>query len=94
MNKNALQDIQQALNAIRAEIERVYKETKLAVLEFMLGASNNLLPLVKKMAKPETKIVTHTVAVPKTRIAKKPRQPQTQTPKSVSEPKDLALVRP
>ena len=30
MNKSALQDIQQALNAIRGEIERVDDETKWA----------------------------------------------------------------
>ena len=36
MNKSALQDIQQALNAIRSEIERVDDETKWAALELML----------------------------------------------------------
>ena len=33
MNKSALQDIQQALNAIRGEIERVDDDTKWAALE-------------------------------------------------------------
>jgi hypothetical protein len=39
MNKSALQDIQQALNAIRSEIERVDDETKWAALELMFGTS-------------------------------------------------------
>ena len=70
MNKSALQDIQQALNAIRGEIKRTDDETKWAVLELMLSTSNNVVALAKKMAKPETKTVTRTVAVPKTKIVK------------------------
>ena len=70
MNKSALQDIQQALNAIRSEIERVDDETKWAALELMLGTSSSVVALAKKMAKPETKTVTRTVAVPKTKIVK------------------------
>ena len=62
MNKSALQDIQQALNAIRGEIERVDDETKWAALELMLSTSSSVVALAKKMAKPETKTVTRTVA--------------------------------
>jgi hypothetical protein len=40
----------------------------------MLGTSSSVVALAKKMAKPETKIVTSTVAVPKTKIVK--QQPQ------------------
>ena len=70
MNKSALQDIQQALNAIRGEIERVDDETKWSALELMLSTSSSVVALAKKMAKPETKTVTRTVAVPKTKIVK------------------------
>ena len=48
MNKSALQDIQQALNAIRGEIERVDDETKWAALELMLGTSSSVVALAKK----------------------------------------------
>ena len=51
MNKSALQDIQQALNAIRSEIERVDDETKWAALELMLGTSRSVVAFAKKMAK-------------------------------------------
>ena len=68
MNKSALQDIQQALNAIRSEIECVDDETKWAVLELMLGTSSSVVALAKKMTKPQTKTVTRTVAIPKTKI--------------------------
>ena len=92
MNKSALQDIQQALNAIRGEIERVDNETKWAALELMLGTSSSVVALAKKMAKPETKTVTRTVAVPKTKIVKQQTPPQT-TPKDTGRT-DFAPIRP
>ena len=91
MNKSALQDIQQALNAIRGELERVDDETKWAALELMLSTSNSLVALAKNMAKPETKTVTRTVAVPKTKIVKQQTPPQT-TPKD-TERTDFTPIR-
>ena len=90
MNKSALQDIQQALNAIRSEVEHVDDETKWAALELMLSTSNSVVALAKKMAKPET--VTRTIAVPKTKIVKQQTPPQT-TPKDI-ERTDFAPIRP
>jgi hypothetical protein len=55
MNKSALQDIQQALNAIRSEIERVDDETKWAALELMLSTSNSVVALAKKDGKTRNK---------------------------------------
>ena len=69
-NKSALQDIKQALNAIRSEIELVNYETKWAALELILGTISSLVALAKKMAKPDTKTVTRVVAVFKTKIVK------------------------
>ena len=92
MNKSALQDIQQALNAIRGEIERLDDETKWAALELMLSTSSSVVALAKKMAKPETKTVTRTVAVPKTKIVKQ-QTPQQATPKD-TERTDFAPIRP
>ena len=92
MNKSTLQDIQQALNAIRSEIERVDDETKWAALELMLSTSSSVVALAKKMAKPETKTVTRTIAVPKTKIVKQEPQQQT-TPKDTGRT-DLTPIRP
>ena len=92
MNKSALQDIQQALNAIRGEIERVDDETKWAALELMLGTSTSLVALAKKMAKPETKTVTRTVAVPKTKIVK--QEPQQQATPKDTKRTDFTPIRP
>ncbi|MDB9877699.1 hypothetical protein OAC79_02810 [Amylibacter sp.] len=74
MNKSTLQDIQQTLNAIRGEIERVDDETKLAALELMLGTSNSVIALAKKMATPETKTVTRTVSIMQAKVVKQPQQ--------------------
>ena len=92
MNKSALQDIQQALNAIRGEIGRADDETKWAALELMLGTSSSVVALAKKMAKPETKTVTRTVAVPNTKIVK--QQPQQQAAPKDAEQTDFTPIRP
>ena len=92
MNKGALQDIQQALNAIRSEIERVDDETKWAALELMLGTSSSVVALAKKMAKPETNTVTRTIAAPKTNIIK--QEPQQQTTPKDTERTDFTPIRP
>ena len=59
MDKSALQDIQQALNVMRGEIERVYDETKWAALELMLGASSSVVALAKKLARNQKQRLSH-----------------------------------
>ena len=95
MSKEALRDIQQALNAIRSEIERVDDATKWAALELMLSTSASVVALSKKMAEPETRTVRRTVAVPKTKIIKQPppKQQQQATPKD-TERTDFSPIRP
>ena len=92
MNKSTLQDIQQALNALRSEIERVDDETKWAALELMLGTSSSVVALAKKVAKPETKTFTRTVAVPKPKIVK--QEPLQQTAPKDTERTDFEPIRP
>ena len=92
MNKSALQDIQQALNAIRSEIERVDDETKWAALELMLASSSSIVALAKKITRPKTKTVTRTIAVPKTKIVR--QEPQHQTTPKDTERTDLTPIRP
>ena len=92
MNKSTLQDIQQALNTICSEIEGVDDETKWAALELMLSTSSSVVALSKKMKKPETKTVTRTVAVPKTKIVKQQTPPQTTS--KDTERTDFTPIRP
>ena len=79
MNKTALQDIQKALNIIRNQIDVVDTETKWAALELMIASSASVVALAKKMTKPDTKTVTRTISIPKTKIIKQPIQ-QTSKP--------------
>ena len=92
MNKTALQDIQKTLNIIRNQIDAVDTDTKWAALELMLASSASIVALAKKMTKPETKTVTRTVAVPKTKIVKQQIPPQT-TPKD-TERTDFTPISP
>jgi hypothetical protein len=92
MNKSALQDIQKTLNIIRNQIDAVDADTKWAALELMLVSSASIVALAKKMTKPETKTITRTVAVPKTKIVKQQTPPQT-TPKD-TERTDFTPIRP
>ena len=79
MNKTALHDIQKALNIIRNQIDAVDADTKRGALELMLASSASVVVLAKKMAKPDTKTVTRTISIPKTKIIKQPVQ-QTSKP--------------
>ena len=80
------------MNTLRSEIERVDDETKWAPLELMLGTSSSVVSLAKRMAKPEPKTVTRTVAVPKTKIVKQ-ELPQQSTSKDAGRT-ELTPIRP
>ena len=58
----------------------------------MLGTSNSVVALAKKMSKPETKTVTRSISVPKTKIVK--QQPQQQTTPNDTERTDFTPIRP
>ena len=79
MNKSPLQEIQKTLNIIRNQIEAVDADTKWAALELMLASSASVVALAKKITKPDTKTVTHTISVPKTKIIKQPVQQTSKT---------------
>ena len=74
MSKIALHYIQKALNVIRNQIEAAVADTKWAALELMLASSASVVALAKKMTKPDTKKVTRTISIPKTKIIKQPVQ--------------------
>ena len=59
---------------IRNHIDAVVAETKRAALELMLASSASVVALAKNMTNPDTKTVTHTISVPKTKIIKQPVQ--------------------
>jgi len=91
MNKTALQDIQKTLNIIRNQIDAVDSGTKWADLELMLASSASVVALAKKMTKPDTKTITRTISIPKTKIIKQPAQ---QTSKSAANDAVRTAIKP
>ena len=91
MNKSALQDIQKTLNIIRNQIEAADSDTKWAALELMFASSASAVALAKKMTKPDTKTVTRTISIPKTKIIKQPAQ---KTSKPAANDAVRAAIKP
>ena len=91
MNTSALEDIRKALNAIRGDIEREDAETKLAALELILGTSQSVVAMARKLTTPKVK--TRTVIVPKEKVIKaEPRQKNVS--KKDLEPRSLEPIKP
>lgn len=91
MNTSALEDIQKALNAIRGDIEREDAETKLAALELIMGTSQSVVAMARKLTTPKVK--TRTVIVPKEKVIKaEPRQRKVS--KKDDEPRSLEPIKP
>ena len=82
INKTALQDIQKTLNIIRNQTDVVDTDTKWAALELMLASRASIVAIAvaKKITKPNTKTVTRTISIPKTKVIKQPvQQPSKST---------------
>tara|TARA_B110000037_G_scaffold153932_1_gene173670 strand:- start:1518 stop:1835 length:318 start_codon:yes stop_codon:yes gene_type:complete len=73
-SKTELQDIQKTLNFIRNQINVVDADIMWAALELMLASSAGVVARARMMAKPDTKIVTRTLAIPKTKVIEQPVQ--------------------
>ena len=86
MNNSALKDIQQTLNIIRAEIEKVDAETKMAALELIMNTSQSVVAMARKLTKPKVK--TKTVEIPKTKIVRQ----QVAQPKQEKEPQNKSSI--
>ena len=91
MNTSALEDIQKALNVIRGDIERADAETKLVTLELIMGTSQSVVAMARKLTMPKVK--TRTVIVAKEEVIKtEPKQPKVS--KRDLEPRSLAPIKP
>ena len=91
MNKTTLHDIQKTLNIIRNQIDAANSDTKWAALELMLASSASVVALAKKMAKPDTKTITRTISIPKTKVIKQPTQ---QTSKPATKDAARTAIKP
>ena len=92
MNNSALKDIQQTLNIIRAEIEQVDDETKIAALELIMSTSQSVVAMARKLTKP--KVRTKTVAIPKTKIIKQRVAQPTKEKEPQNKPSIIKPIKP
>ena len=92
MNNSALKDIQQALNIIRAEIEKVDAETKMAALELIMSTSQSVVAMARKLTKP--KVRTKTVAIPKTKIVRQRVGQKTKEKEPQNKPSIIKPIKP
>ena len=94
MNNSALNDIQQSLNIIRTEIEKVDAETKIAALELIMSTSQSVVAMAKKLTKPKLRTKTKTVTIPKTKIVKQRVAQPTQEKEPQNKPPILKPIKP
>ena len=92
MNSSALKDIQQSLNIIRGEIEKVDAETKMAALELIMSTSQSVVAMARKLTKP--KVRTKTVAIPKTKIVKQRVAQPTKEKEPQNKPSIIKPIKP
>ena len=94
MNNSALKDIQQALNIIRAEIENVDTETKMAALELIMSTSQSVVAMARKLTKPKVRTKIKKVVIPKTRIVRQRVAQPTQEKEPQNKPSIIKPIKP
>ena len=94
MNNSVLKDIQQSLNIIRTEIEKVDAETKMAALELIMSTSQSVVAIARKLTKPKIRTKTQTVAIPKTKIIKQQVAQPTHEKEPQYKPLTLKPIKP
>ena len=68
---NILKGVQQALEGIRIETEKVDWQLRLEILQLILSTSESVVAQARKQAAPEVKQVKQRVPVPKTKLVKR-----------------------
>ena len=94
MNNSALKDIQQALNIIRAEIENVDAETKMAALELIMSTSQSVVAMARKLTKPKVRTKIKKVVIPKTKIIKQRVAQPTKEKELQNKPSIIKPIKP
>jgi hypothetical protein len=94
MNNSALKDIQQALNIIRAEIEKVDAETKMAALELIMSTSQSVVAMARKLTKPKVRTKIKKVVIPKTKIIKQRVAQPTREKEPQNKPSIIKPIKP
>ena len=94
MNNSALKDIQHSLNIIRAEIEKVDAETKMAALELIMSTSQSVVAMARKLTKPKVRTKIKKVVIPKTKIIKQRLGQKAQEKEPQNKPSIIKPIKP
>ena len=94
MNNSALKDIQQALNIIRTEIEKVDAETKMAALELIMSTSQRVVAMARKLTKPKTRTKIKNVVIPNTKIVRQQVGKKTKEKEPQNKPSIIKPIKP
>lgn len=90
----AIDDIQQALNAIRQHTDEADWQLRLEALELMLSTSQSVVARARQLTEPKVK--TRTVTVPKTKTVRRyvdvPKQQAVTS--TAAEPKSTQPIKP
>ena len=78
MSKEAINDVQKALNVIRSSVAEEDRDTQLATLALLVSTSDAIIQSARKMSDAGTKTKTKKVAIPQTRVVKQPSSQQPQ----------------
>lgn len=78
MSKEAVNDVQKALNAIRSAVAEEDRDTQLATLALLNSTSDSIINTARQMETTQTKTKTQKIAIPQTRVVKQ-QSPQQQT---------------
>ena len=90
----AIDDIQQALNAIRQHTDEADWQLRLQALELMLSTSQSVITRARQLTEPKVK--TRTIIVPKTKTVRRyvdVPKPQAAT-NTAAEPKSTQPIKP
>lgn len=88
MSEEAINDVQKALNAVRAAVAEEDRETQLATLALLVDVSDSVIQSARALEGETTKVKTKTqkVAVPQTRVIAKQEPDKSAGPKNPIEP--------
>jgi hypothetical protein len=79
MSKEAIKDVQKALNTIRSVLAEEDRDTQLATLALLNSTSESIIQAARKMSDAPTKTKTQKVAIPQTRVVKQQSPKQQKT---------------
>ncbi|OJA06897.1 hypothetical protein [Halomonas sp. QHL1] len=92
MSKETIDAIQKSLLVIRNQLDKEDAETKLAALQLLMGTSQSVVAMAKKLTKPKVVTKKQKIAIPQRKIVKQP--PIKQPPNSISNDKERRSTQP